>query len=173
MEPYAYDLFSSANTPAFIWGGAIILTGIVLGILPFFPLGKRDFLAWTSFIVCVAVGGLIGWGVGRDIIASNNNEARIANLIEQAEDVYDVTLTEEQAAEFEPPLGTPLASYEEFGKGEVEFMGSAVPVILVWNEGVMFFAVEGTDSSLPTKEQMEQQQEQAEQAPADSEAPTE
>ena len=175
MEPYSYDLFASANVPALIWGGVIFLAAAAIGGLTLIPLGRRDFLAWLTFVLCIAVGGLIGWGVGRDIIASNTNEARLANLIEQTEDIYGIKLTDEQAEDLAPPLGKPLGGYEEFGRTTVDFMGSqGVPIVLVWNEGVLFYAVEGTDSSLPTKEQMaEQTEQQTVETPEPTPAPSE
>ena len=175
MEPYSYDLFASENLPALIWGALIFLAASAIGGLALIPLGRRDFLAWLTFVLCVAVGGLIGWGIGRDIIANNSNADRLSNLIEQTDDLYGVQLTEEQAEDLAPPLGTPVSSYKEFGRTTVEFMGSQVPVALVWNEGVLFYAVEGTGSSLPTKEQMTQQTEQqsAEVTPEPTPAPSE
>jgi hypothetical protein len=163
MEPYSFDFFSGANVSGVIWGVGIILAGIVIGSLPFFKLGLKDVLAWTTFTVFLLAGGLVGWGVGRDIIADNENEARLDNLVTQTNELYGVTLDKNQAAALNPPLSRPIAGYEEFGRTSVDFMDSSIPVILVWNEGKLFYAVEGTSNSLPTKEQM------AEQTPAPSE----
>lgn len=157
MAPYTYDLFASENIPALILGVAITIGGLAIGLLPLFALGKQDFLAWVALIACAGTGGLVGWGIASDIVTANNNEALLANLIEQTDEVYGIALTEQQAQDLQPPLGTPSLAYEEFGRTNFDFMDSEVPVILVWNEGVLFYAVEGTDSSFPTKEQMEQQ----------------
>jgi hypothetical protein len=165
MEPYALDLFSGENLPAFIWGVGIFVAISAVGTLGFFVLGRRDFLTWLNLIVCVAVGGLIGWGVAKDTVAANTNDARIANLIEQTSDIYGVELTEEQAEDLRPPVGQPLSSYEEFGSTTIEFMDGVIPVVLVWGEGNLFYAVQDTPNSLPTLEQMAEQEEQPTETP--------
>lgn len=157
MEPYNYDLFSGENIASIAIGIGIFLACGIVGTLGFFVLGRRDWLTWTLLFVCLGTGGIIGWGVSKDAIEARNDDARLDSLIEQASDIYGIELDRETAAKLNPPFNTPATEYEEYGRVSIPFMDGSMPVVLVWNEGVLFFGVDGSGSSLPTLEDLANQ----------------
>lgn len=157
MEPFNYDLFAPENISAFIAGIGILLFSIGVGCIGFVTLGRKEFLSWLLLLVSLAAGGLIAWGVGKDIVEAKNNEARLDQFIAQVNDIYGIELDTETAAALNPPFSTPTAEYEEFGRTSIPFMDSTIPAVLVWNEGVLFLGVDGSNNSLPTLEDLAEQ----------------
>lgn len=157
MEIFNSDLLASDNLVALLTGIGILVGCTAIGTLGFFVLGRRDWLTWILLLVSIAVGGLIGWGVGNDIIEAKNNDARLDFFTEQVEEVYGIKLDRETAEKLNPPFSTPISGYQEFGRAEVPFLGQTMPVILVYNEGVLFLGVDGSNNSLPTLEDIEEQ----------------
>lgn len=150
METYTLDYFSVSTV---LTAAAIFLGISAVGTVGFFVLGPKEKLTWLTLIVLMAVGGIMGWGVTKQITEDQHNEARLDLLIEQTEEVYGLELDREQAEALNPPFTEPAEDYAEFGTAVIPYMDGEIPALLVWNEGVLFYGIRDSQYKLPTLEE--------------------